>query len=158
MKEISEATGVSITTVIRLLDTLGMEPDYKTLPEVISIDEFKGNSGGSKYHCIIVDPKGGKILDILKEAVYDTLTPEQKEKLEIMFWYSDDLRMAHFLKEEFSNRVLKCKNSKEAKIELKRWMQLTKESKIDEFKRFNRWFEETTNANVSLHQFCNRRL
>ncbi|WP_287842599.1 hypothetical protein [Caldanaerobacter sp.] len=41
-------------------------------------------------------------------------------------------------------------------------MQLTKESKIDEFKRciqvFNRWFEEITNANVSLHQFCNRRL
>jgi len=58
--------------------------------------------------------------------------------------------------------VLKCKNSKEAKIELKRWMQLTKGSKIDEFKIciqvFNRWFEEITNANVSLHQFCNRRL
>jgi transposase len=67
-----------------------------------------------------------------------------------MFWYSADLRVAYFLKEEFSNRVVKCKNSKEAKIELKRWMQLTKENKIDEFKSFiqvfNRWFEEMTNA------------
>ncbi|WP_269077456.1 transposase family protein [Caldanaerobacter subterraneus] len=50
MKEISEVTGVSITTVMRLLNTVGVEPDYKTLPEVISIDEFKGNSGGRKYH------------------------------------------------------------------------------------------------------------
>ncbi|ERM91445.1 hypothetical protein O163_10255 [Caldanaerobacter subterraneus subsp. yonseiensis KB-1] len=35
---------------MRLLNTVGVEPDYKTLPEVISIDEFKGNSGGRKYH------------------------------------------------------------------------------------------------------------
>ncbi len=83
-------------------------------------------------------------------AKYDTLTTEQKEELEVMFWYSDDLRIAYLLKEEFNDKVLKCKNSKEAKIELKRWIQLAKESKIDEFKRcvqvFNRWFEEITNA------------
>ncbi|MCS3917396.1 DNA-binding LacI/PurR family transcriptional regulator [Caldanaerobacter subterraneus subsp. tengcongensis MB4] len=42
MKDISEVTGVSITTVMRLLDTVGVEADYKILPEVISIDEFKG--------------------------------------------------------------------------------------------------------------------
>ncbi|AEM78225.1 ISL3 family transposase [Thermoanaerobacter wiegelii] len=235
MKDISEITGVSITTVMRLLDRVGVEPDYKTLPEVISIDEFKGNSGGRKYHCIIVDPKERKILDILKDrkeenlseyfkrfrdrdkvkwviidmwkpfsdtvkkyfkrakiaidkfhftryiywaienvrkriqkelpdnkrkyfkrsrklllAKYDNLTPEQKEELEVMFWCSDDLRIAYLLKEEFNDKVLKCKNSKEAKIELKRWIQLAKESKIDEFKRcvqvFNRWFEEIANA------------
>ena len=35
------------------------------LPEIISLDEFKGNSGGQKYHSIIVDPKEKKILDIL---------------------------------------------------------------------------------------------
>ncbi|EGD49897.1 hypothetical protein TheetDRAFT_3293, partial [Thermoanaerobacter ethanolicus JW 200] len=42
-----------------------------------------------------------------------------KEELEVMFWYSDDLRIAYLLKEEFNDKVLKCKNSKEAKIELK---------------------------------------
>ncbi|EGD50392.1 transposase IS204/IS1001/IS1096/IS1165 family protein [Thermoanaerobacter ethanolicus JW 200] len=74
MKDISEVTGVSITTVMRLLDTIGVEPDYKTLPEVISIDEFKGNSGGRKYHCIIVDPKERKILDILKDRKQENLS------------------------------------------------------------------------------------
>ena len=36
-----------------------------TLPEVISLDEFKGNSGGQKYNSIVADPKGRMILDIL---------------------------------------------------------------------------------------------
>jgi transposase len=234
MKDIAKFTGVSITTVMRLLDTIGVETNYETLPEVISIDEFKGNSGGRKYHCIIVDPKERKILDILNDrkqenlseyfkkfkdrnkvkwviidmwrpfadiaktyfkgakiaidkfhftryvywavenvrkriqkeltankrkyfkrsrklflAKYNTLTKEQREELEVMFWYSDDLRMAYLLKERF-DKVLKCQTSEEAKRELKRWIQLAKESKIDEFIRciqvFNRWFEEITNA------------
>jgi len=53
-------------------------------------------------------------------AKYDTLTSEQKEKLEITFWYSADLRMAHFLKEELSNRVLKCKKFKGSKNRTKK--------------------------------------
>ena len=35
------------------------------LPEVIAIDEFKGNSGGHKYQCILAAPVNKKILDIL---------------------------------------------------------------------------------------------
>lgn len=35
------------------------------LPEVLSIDEFKGNSGGQKYNSIIVDAEKHKVLDIL---------------------------------------------------------------------------------------------
>ena len=35
------------------------------LPEVISLDEFKGNSGGQKYNTILVDPVNKKVLDIL---------------------------------------------------------------------------------------------
>ena len=35
------------------------------LPEVISLDEFKGNSGGQKYNSIIVDPKEKEVLDVL---------------------------------------------------------------------------------------------
>ena len=37
---------------------------YK-LPETISIDEFKGNSGGNKYQCILTNPTNHKVLDIL---------------------------------------------------------------------------------------------
>lgn len=35
------------------------------LPEVLSIDEFKGNSGGQKYNSIIVDAEKHKVIDIL---------------------------------------------------------------------------------------------
>lgn len=35
------------------------------LPEVISLDEFTGNSDGQKYNSIVVDPKEKKVLDIL---------------------------------------------------------------------------------------------
>jgi transposase len=35
------------------------------LPEVISLDEFKGNSGGQKYNSIIATPKERAVLDIL---------------------------------------------------------------------------------------------
>ncbi len=35
------------------------------LPEVIFLDEFKGNSGGQKYNSIIVNPKEKVVLDIL---------------------------------------------------------------------------------------------
>ncbi|WP_207654283.1 transposase [Caloramator fervidus] len=40
---------------------------HDSLPEVISIDEFKGNSGNSDYYCIIVDPVNHKIIDIIKD-------------------------------------------------------------------------------------------
>ena len=35
------------------------------LPEVLSLDEFKGNSGGQKYNSILVDPKESVVLDVL---------------------------------------------------------------------------------------------
>lgn len=35
------------------------------MPEVLSIDEFKGNSGGEKYNSIIVDAEKHKVVDIL---------------------------------------------------------------------------------------------
>ena len=35
------------------------------LPKVISLDEFKGNSGGQKYNSIVADPQSHKVIDIL---------------------------------------------------------------------------------------------
>ena len=35
------------------------------LPKVLSIDEFKGNSGGQKYNSIVVDAENHKVIDIL---------------------------------------------------------------------------------------------
>lgn len=57
MKEIAKQTNVSVTTVTRLFDKVN--PGHKTeefSSEAICIDEFKGDAGGAKYQCIIVDP------------------------------------------------------------------------------------------------------
>ncbi len=54
---------VSASTAIRYFQCVSLKP--KELPEVLSLDEFKGNSGGHRYNSIVVDPKEKKILDIL---------------------------------------------------------------------------------------------
>ena len=40
-------------------------PKPSVLPQVLSIDEFKGNAGGEKFQAILTDPKNHKIFDIL---------------------------------------------------------------------------------------------
>lgn len=54
---------VSVSTVFRYFDVLS----YKCtqLPEVLSIDEFKGDADGEKYQCITTDAANKRILDIL---------------------------------------------------------------------------------------------
>ena len=37
----------------------------RDLPVVVSLDEFKGNSGGQKYNSIVADPQNRKVIDIL---------------------------------------------------------------------------------------------
>lgn len=61
--EIGSRFNVSAVTATRYFKLLNHEP--KELPEVLSLDEFKGNSGGQKYNSIVADPKGQKVFDIL---------------------------------------------------------------------------------------------
>lgn len=66
MSSIASKANISFHTVKRIFDMVSYStPDY--LPEVISIDEFIGNSGNSDYHCIIVDPVNHKVIDIIKD-------------------------------------------------------------------------------------------
>jgi len=60
---VSKRVNLSVSTVIRIFDFV----NYGTpvLPEVLSIDEFKGNTGFDKYQVIITDPVTGRVLDIL---------------------------------------------------------------------------------------------
>ena len=62
-KEIGCRFNVSAVTAMRYFNCFNKK--LTTLPEVISLDEFKGNSGGQKYNCIIVNPKERTVLDIL---------------------------------------------------------------------------------------------
>ena len=62
-KEIGCRFNVSAVTAMRYFNYFNKKPTE--LPEIISLDEFKGNSGGQKYNSIIVDPKEKVVLDIL---------------------------------------------------------------------------------------------
>ena len=62
-KEIGCRFNVSAVTAMRYFNFFNKK--LTALPEVISLDEFKGNSGGQKYNSIIVDPKEKAVLDIL---------------------------------------------------------------------------------------------
>ena len=61
--EIGSRFNVSAVTAMRYFNCFNQKA--KELPEVLSLDEFKGNSGGQKYNSIVVDPKNRKVLDIL---------------------------------------------------------------------------------------------
>ena len=64
---------LSVTTVIRIFDLVSY-PKITKLPTVLSIDEFKGNTWGEKYQCILTDPLTGKVLDILPKRYGHYLT------------------------------------------------------------------------------------
>jgi len=68
---VAKDTNLSVSTVIRIFDNVGTPTVY--MPKVISIDEFKGNTEGEKYQCIITDPINKRILDILPTRYKHTL-------------------------------------------------------------------------------------
>jgi transposase len=63
MKSVSRLVNLSPPTVARIFDHVGYSP--KTLPRVLSLDEFRGNAGGEKFQCIITDAENKKVIDIL---------------------------------------------------------------------------------------------
>lgn len=66
MKYVGKNVNVSPSTVCNRFDLVEyLKPKY--LPEVLSIDEFKGNTNNTKYQCILVDAKNHRIIDILPD-------------------------------------------------------------------------------------------
>ena len=63
-KDIARACGVSESTVGRWLQLVEFGRPAK-LPQIISIDEFKGNTEYGKFQGIITDPVHHRVLDIL---------------------------------------------------------------------------------------------
>lgn len=80
---------------------------------------------------------------------YRTLSQEDKEALEVMFWQSDTLRIAHIIKEEFW-KICSMTDIKEQRVALSKWIYETENSKISEFKNcttaFHNWFNKIMNA------------
>lgn len=71
-KSIAELSNLSVSTVIRIFDLLSYKPTK--LPEVMGIDEFRGNTGHEKYQCIITDLQTKQVVDILPNRYKDALT------------------------------------------------------------------------------------
>ena len=69
---IAREVNLSVSTVIRVFDMVSYLP--KKLPTALSIDEFKGNTGGEKYQCILTDPVNKIVLDILPKRNETYLT------------------------------------------------------------------------------------
>ncbi len=62
--DVAKDTNLSVSTVIRIFDHVSYSVPKK-LPKSVAIDEFKGNTGGEKYNCILTDPQNHIVLDIL---------------------------------------------------------------------------------------------
>lgn len=83
---------LSVTTVIRVFDLVSY-PKAK-LDSAVSVDEFKGDTNGEKYHCILTDPITKIILDILPERSKSYLTeyfreyPEERRS-KVKYFVSD---------------------------------------------------------------------
>ena len=64
MKDVAKISNVSSTTVSKLLPYLATSASH--LPEVLCIDEFRGNAGNYKYQVSLIDGKLGKPIDIIE--------------------------------------------------------------------------------------------
>lgn len=70
---VAKEVNLSVSTVIRVFDCINYgKPQH--LPEVVSIDEFKGNTDTERYQCILTDPVHHRILDILPTRYSHQLT------------------------------------------------------------------------------------
>ncbi|MBQ6351407.1 MAG: ISL3 family transposase [Methanobrevibacter sp.] len=71
-KDVAIECGLSEFTVARRFDLIGFK--MKHLPEVLSIDEFKGDTSGEKYQVILTNPKTHVVLDVLPKRTEHYLT------------------------------------------------------------------------------------
>ena len=69
---VAREVNLSVSTIIRIFDLVSY-PKVE-LPKVLYIDEFKGNTWGEKYQCILTDPENKIVLDILPERYKPYLT------------------------------------------------------------------------------------
>lgn len=77
---VAKEIGVSVSTVIRIFDHI-QYPKIQKCPGALSIDEFKGNTGGEKFNVILCDAKNKVVLDIL---------PQRKENYLIDYFKNTD--------------------------------------------------------------------
>ena len=63
---------ISSQRLIRQFDRMTIKTP-KVLPEVLAIDEFKGDAGGEKFQTVIVDADNRKVIDVLPDRKKETI-------------------------------------------------------------------------------------
>lgn len=92
LKAIAQASFLSTAAVIRIFEHLNYPKP--SIPQVLSIDKFKGNAETGKFQCILVDAKKKKVLDILPDRTYAHLSDyfrqiPKDERLRVRFFICD---------------------------------------------------------------------
>lgn len=71
IKSIAASNNMSPPTAAKLINSITFKT--RRLPEVLAIDEFKGNAEGEKFQCILADPKNHRVVDILPDRRHETI-------------------------------------------------------------------------------------
>lgn len=101
---------ISGKIVMRLFDNIRF-PKPSKLPTAIGIDEFKGNSGKEKYHCILTDLENGRVIDILRTRKQHNLCDyfkqySREERSRVKYFVSDMYKtFAEMAKTYFPNAI-----------------------------------------------------
>ena len=90
--QIARENNTSVTKVMRIFDMIFYS--LNELPRTVAIDEFKGNTGGERYNCIITDPENRVVLDILPtRKMYDLIKYfkefPKENRMEVELFVSD---------------------------------------------------------------------
>jgi len=89
VSSVAKQVGISPSSVFRRLKDINY-PKPSALPEVLSIDEFRGNAGGEKFQGILTSPK--------KHAVFDILPSRAQYKItEYLLDYKDRKNVKYFV-------------------------------------------------------------
>ena len=72
MKDIAKDTGTSVSGVKRVLGIMPLSKPQR-LPQALSFDEFKGDTGGQPFQCIVADPLNRRVFDILPDRTAATI-------------------------------------------------------------------------------------
>lgn len=68
VSSVAKQVGISASTIFRRMSDINF-PKPNHLPQVLSIDEFKGNAGGEKFQAILTNPKTHELVDILPSRI-----------------------------------------------------------------------------------------
>ena len=71
IKDIAEDNNMSPPTAAKMINEINFTT--RKLPEVLAIDEFRGNAEGERFQCILADPKNRKVVEILPNRRHEMI-------------------------------------------------------------------------------------